>query len=54
MRKTNVDDEDEAGAVVNEESWYLGDGGFAKRYLNNEERISVLKVCPMIHSSTLR
>lgn len=32
--------------AVNEESWCLGDGGFANRHLGDEERIIAKKVCP--------
>lgn len=32
------------GIAVNEESWYLGDGGFAVRHMEDEAHIAAKKV----------
>lgn len=34
-----------SGIAVHDEAWYLGDGGFAARHLEDDDRISAKKVC---------
>lgn len=37
---------DDGGVAVHDDSWYLGDGGFAKRHLEDEALLAAKKVKP--------
>lgn len=37
-------DDSGGGTAVHDESWYLGDGGFAARHLEDEERMAAKEV----------